>query len=49
MMEVKDVRNKLVHDPFELELTDTEAKKLVEKAIDCLKALGLPEEEERQI
>ena len=43
MMEIKDVRNKIVHDPFESELEDNEAEKLIEKAIDCLKALGLPE------
>jgi len=46
MMEVKDVRNKIVHDPFESQLEDDEANKLIEKAIDCLKALGLPHAEE---
>lgn len=45
MMEVKEVRNKVVHDPFESELEDAEAEKLIEKAIDCLKALGLPADE----
>ena len=42
IMEVKDVRNKIVHNPYKLlELDKPET--LIEKAIDCLKALGLPE------
>lgn len=49
MTEVKEVRNKIVHDPFESELEDDEAKNLIEKAIDCLKALGLPDEEKPEI
>lgn len=45
IMEVKEVRNKVVHNPYELfELDKPES--LVEKAIDCLKALGLPDEKE---
>jgi len=43
IMEVKEVRNKMVHDPYKLlELDKPET--LIEKAIDCLKALGLPDE-----
>ena len=49
MMEVKEVRNNITHNPFEVELKDDEAKNLIEKAIDCLKALGLPDEEEPEI
>ena len=45
MMEVKKVRNKVVHNPYELlELDKPET--LIEKAIDCLKALGLPDKKE---
>jgi len=48
MMEVKQVRNQITHHPFDalLLLKDNEAKNLIEKAIDCLKALGFPDEEE---
>ena len=45
MMEVKKVRNKIVHNPYELLELD-EPESLIEKAIDCLKALGLPDEKE---
>jgi len=45
MMEVKKVRNKIVHNPYELlELDKPEI--LIEKAIDCLKAFGLPDKKE---
>ena len=44
MMRIKKMRNKLVHSPLEYHSIDPkEAKRLVEDAIDCLKALGLPE------
>ena len=45
MMEVKKVRNKIVHNPYELlELDKPET--FIEKAIDCLKALGLPDKKD---
>lgn len=45
IMEVKEVRNRIVHNPYELlELDRPET--LIKKAIDCLKALGLPNEKE---
>jgi len=45
MMEVKKVRNKIVHNPYELlELDKPES--LIEKTIDCLKTLGLPDKKE---
>lgn len=44
MMKIKKLRNKLVHEPFEhFSLDPKEAKGLIEEAIECLKALGLPE------
>lgn len=42
MMELKEARNKIVHNPYELLELD-KPKILIEKAIDCLKALGLPD------
>jgi len=46
MMEVKDVRNRIVHNPHELEkLKEKDARKLIKNAIDCLKALGVHEKE----
>ncbi len=42
MMEVKEVRNRIVHNPYKLlELEKPET--LISKAVDCLMALGLPD------
>lgn len=44
MMEVKDVRNKLVHNLWKgLLLKPEEGKRTIKKAIGCLKVMGLPE------
>lgn len=41
MMEVREVRNKIVHNPTELDsLKDSKAKRLIESAIGCLKTLA---------
>jgi hypothetical protein len=41
MMNIKDVRNKLVHDPtMTYKLEYTKSKKLLEEAIECIKELG---------
>lgn len=49
MMEVRKVRNKVVHSPFDYEIKDTDARKIIEKAIDCLKSLGLPDQKTSEI
>jgi len=42
MIEVKNARNDLVHKPWEhVAMTPEDAKKLIEKAIECLKYLGV--------
>jgi hypothetical protein len=44
MMEVRDVRNKLVHElGTGLVLKPKQGKRTIEKAIECLKVMGLPE------
>jgi hypothetical protein len=42
MIEVKNARNNLVHEPWaNVVMTPEEAKKIIEKAIECLKFLGV--------
>ena len=42
MIEIKDARNELVHEPWaNVTLTENRGKVLIRKAIECLKALGI--------
>jgi len=42
MIEVKDARNELVHEPWaNVTLTEKRGKALIRKAIECLKILGV--------
>jgi hypothetical protein len=40
MQEIKSERNKLAHNPF-IEIEETNAKRLIKNAIDCLESLGV--------